>query len=284
MGADSSKFHFISNLFHSSKASDKEEILEIVKDAKSRSIIDSNTEDMIQGVFNISDLRISDIMIPRSQMITINTKTTLEQAVKVITEFGHSRYPVYLEDKDHIAGILMAKDLLPYTTGLKAKIDNIEPLLRPPVIVPESKRVDAMLKEFQQNRFHMAIVIDEFGGVCGLVTIEDILELIVGEIGDEYDTQEEFNDEEDGIIKKQENIYILDGRTSIDAFNEFFKYHLPEVDVDTVAGMVMHAVGHLPKVDETVSIGKFSFKVLKIAKRQIRQLELKVNNDIDEEQ
>ena len=171
---------------------------------------------------------------------------------------------------------MLAKDLLPYAISSEKNKPTVDKLVHPLVIVPEFKRGDSMLKEFQENRFHMAVVVDEFGGVCGLVTIEDILEIIVGDIGDEYDDEEDTLT--DDIIKSADDSYLIKGQTPIEAFNDFFKTTLPKVDVDTVAGMVIHALGHLPQKDESVSINGFNFKVLNATHRQVQLLQVRKEN------
>lgn len=183
---------FFSRLFkRNSEPSSTIELEQVIHEASENEVIDEETEGMLHGIFDINRLRISDVMIPTSDIVTINASATIEEAALIISQYGHSRYPVIGPDKDHVIGILLAKDLIPYATGLKNLDDGIKSLLRPTLIVPESKRVNSMLKEFQQKRFHLAIVVDEFGSVSGLVTIEDILEIIVGDIDDEYDTEEE---------------------------------------------------------------------------------------------
>ena len=220
MSSDSLKTksaHFINRLLHGIKPNDKGELADMIKDASDRDIIDDDTESMLSGVFEISKRRLCDIMIPRSQMITIDSNSSIEDAVKIIAKHGHSRYPVICEDKDHIIGILLAKDLLPYAISSEKNKPTVDKLVHPLVIVPEFKRVDSMLKEFQENRFHMAVVVDEFGGVCGLVTIEDILEIIVGDIGDEYDDEEDTLT--DDIIKSADDEQFM-------SFGP--QFHLPE--------------------------------------------------------
>ena len=177
---------FLKRLLHPGKPESLKELEDVIDDARRREIISRNTEDMIKGVFDVGRQRISEIMIPRTQMITISADSTLEEAAAVVAESGHSRYPVISGDKDHIEGILLAKDLLPALAGL-TKVSSLRELLREAVIVPESKHVSSMLREFQNRRFHLAVAVNEFGGVSGLITIEDILELIVGDIDDEYD-------------------------------------------------------------------------------------------------
>ncbi len=259
----------LKRLLGASKPQSQTELDDVIHEAGERNIIDEHTEDMLHGVFDISRLRLGDIMIPRKDIVAIDIDATVLDAVKIINESGHSRYPVISEDKDHVSGILMAKDLLPYSFGLKPD-EGLKKLMRPPVIVPESKHVDTMLKEFQANRFHMAVVVDEFGGVCGLVTIEDILELIVGDINDEYDEPED-----DKMIRQnQDGSYTVGGLMPLEEFEDFFGTELPKVDVDTVAGLVLHALGHFPKDGESVAIGRFNFKVLKAAERQIHLLQV----------
>lgn len=181
----------LSQLFHG-EPKNRDELLTLIRDSEQNELIDPDTRDMLEGVMDIADQRVRDIMIPRSQMVTLKRNQALDECLDVIIESAHSRFPVISEDKDHIEGILMAKDLLPFMRS-DAEPFSMEKVLRPAVVVPESKRVDRMLKEFRSQRYHMAIVIDEFGGVSGLVTIEDILELIVGEIEDEYDDEEDID-------------------------------------------------------------------------------------------
>lgn len=248
------------------------ELAKVIQKASEDEVINEDTEDMIRGVFDISKRRIGDIMIPRSQIITIDLHNTIAQAIEIVNEHGHSRYPVSVNDKDHIKGILMAKDLLPLAQEPERRIDEFPNLLHELVIVPETKRVNMMLKDFQKDRFHMAVVVDEYGGICGLVTIEDILEIIVGEINDEYESEEP---EQNNIVKTGENTFNVRGATTLDEFKEFFKVDsLPNIDVDTVAGLVIHSLGHLPHKDEVTTINDFSFKVLSSNPRQVHLLQV----------
>lgn len=248
------------------------ELAKVIQKASEDEVINEDTEDMIRGVFDISKRRIGDIMIPRSQIITIDLHNTIAQAIEIVNEHGHSRYPVSVNDKDHIKGILMAKDLLPLAQEPERRIDEFPNLLHELVIVPETKRVNMMLKDFQKDRFHMAVVVDEYGGICGLVTIEDILEIIVGEINDEYESEEP---EQNNIVKTGENTFNVRGATTLDEFKEFFKVDsLPDIDVDTVAGLVIHSLGHLPHKDEVTTINDFSFKVLSSNPRQVHLLQV----------
>lgn len=203
----------LNQLFHGEPKS-RDELVELIRDSEQNDLIDPDTRDMLEGVMDISDQRVRDIMIPRSQIVTLKRNQTLDECLDVIIDSAHSRFPVISEDKDHIEGILMAKDLLPFMRT-DAPPFSIDKVLRQAVVVPESKRVDRMLKEFRSQRYHMAIVIDEFGGVSGLVTIEDILELIVGEIEDEYDEEEDVD-----IRSLSRHTYTVRALTQIEDFNE----------------------------------------------------------------
>ncbi len=206
-------------------------------------------------------------------MISRTRSSAVETFLPIIIESAHSRFPVINEDKDHVEGILLAKDLLQFAVGLTDEPFSFDKVLRPAVVVPESKRVDRLLKEFQQQRYHMAIVVDEFGGVSGLVTIEDILELIVGEIEDEYDAGE---DEQEQIRRVSKSVFAVHGLTPIEEFNDYFDTSFSDDDVDTVGGLVMHAFGHLPKKGEAVTLAGFTFKVVHADRRRLLQLQVKI--------
>jgi magnesium and cobalt transporter len=248
----------------------KEELSEIITDAEQREVINPQTKAMIEGVMEVSEMRVREIMIPRAQMRTIDIEQNVEAFLPILLDSAHSRFPVINEDKDHIEGILLAKDLLEYAfiPGKEFELKNI---LRPAVIVPESKRVDVLLKEFQQKRYHMAIVVDEYGGVSGLVTIEDILELIVGEIEDEHDVEE---DEKDGIRPLNKNTFSVKALTPLEDFNKFFKTGFDEEEADTIGGIVLKAFGHMPQRDEIVTIDDIVFKVTNSDKRRLMQLKV----------
>lgn len=271
--------NWINRLGHILKGepNDREDLADIISDAGEREIIDEDTQDMLEGVFEIAELRVRDIMIPRSQMVTISSDTPIKEVINSIISAGHSRYPVIHDDKDHIEGILLAKDVLKVAVNKdSAKLIDI---IRPAVVVPESKRVDRLLKEFQQCRYHMAIVVDEYGGVSGLVTIEDILELIVGEIEDEYDNEEE---DKENIVSIGNNLYHILSLTPIEDFNEKFGTHYTDDEFDTIGGLVLHAFGHLPAKGDTVAVDNFDFKVLSADKRCTHLLQLVVNPIIEE--
>lgn len=269
----------LSHLFQG-EPKDRHELVGVIQDAEERDVIDGDTKEMIEGVLEIAELRVRDIMIPRSQMVTIRRNQPVEQFLPIIIESAHSRFPVINEDKDHVEGILLAKDLLQFAFGLTDEPFSFDKVLRHAVVVPESKRVDRLLKEFQQQRYHMAIVVDEFGGVSGLVTIEDILELIVGEIEDEYDDGEE---EQEQIRRISKSVYAVHGLTPIEDFNEFFDTDFSDEEVDTVGGLVMHAFGHLPKKGESVTLSGFSFKVVHADRRRLLQLQVRIPQTHEEE-
>lgn len=262
----------LNQLFHG-EPKNRGDLVELIRDSEQNDLIDPDTRDMLEGVMDIAEQRVRDIMIPRSQMVTLKRNQTLDECLDVIIESAHSRFPVISEDKDHIEGTLMAKDLLPFMRS-DAEPFSIDKVLRPAVVVPESKRVDRMLKEFRSQRYHMAIVIDEFGGVSGLVTIEDILELIVGEIEDEYD------DEEDCDIRQlSRHTYTVRALASIEDFNEVFSTGFSDDEVDTVGGLVMQAFGHLPSRGETIEINGYQFKVAMADSRRIIQVHVRIPDD-----
>jgi magnesium and cobalt transporter len=272
----------LSHLFQG-EPKDRNDLVEVIQDAEERDVIDEDTKEMIEGVLEVSELRVRDIMIPRTQMITIRRDQPVSAFLPMIIRSAHSRFPVISDDKDHVDGILLAKDLLPYGFGLTAEPFDFEQTLRPAVVVPESKRVDRLLKEFQQQRYHMAIVVDEFGSVSGLVTIEDILELIVGEIEDEYD---ELSTDQPSIRALDERRFTLNALTPIEEFNEHFGSHFSDDDVDTIGGIVMHGFGHLPKRGDSIELSGFVFKILQVDRRRLIQLQVTLpeqrhNNEVE---
>ncbi|MBC9131082.1 CNNM family magnesium/cobalt transport protein CorC [Frischella sp. Ac48] len=260
------KFSLWLHQLFSSEPQNRDELITLIREAQENQLIDPDTFDMIEGVMDIADQRVRDIMIPRTQIVPLKLNYSLQECLDVIFEYGHSRYPVISEDRDHIEGILLAKDLLIFMQQGSDTFD-LKKVLRPAVIVPEGKRVDHMLKEFRMQRYHMAIAIDEFGGVSGLVTIEDVLELIVGDIEDEYDEVEDRN-----IRKLAPSVYTVKALTAIEDFNDIFSTHFSDEDVDTVGGLVMQQFGRLPVKGEMVSIEDYQFKVALADKRRIIQL------------
>ncbi|RZQ53713.1 magnesium/cobalt transporter CorC [Pseudoalteromonas phenolica] len=250
----------------------KEELVEVIADAQERALIDPETKDMMEGVLSVSELKVRDIMIPRSQMITLDVDESLENQLPIMVESSHSRFPVICEDKDHVEGILLAKDLLPLILDKSDALPALREYLRPAIVVPESKRVDTLLNEFRQKRYHMAIVIDEYGGVSGLVTIEDILETIVGEIEDEHDDEDEHND----IRQLSKHVFTVQALTPLEEFNEFFSTEYDTQEADTIGGIILHAFGHMPSRGETIDIEPLQFKVTNSDNRRIIQLQVTV--------
>ena len=249
----------------------KEELVEVLNDAEDRDLIKPETKLMIEGVLEVSDMRVRDIMIPRSQMVTLDINAPLIDSLPVILESGHSRFPVVSEDIDHIEGILLAKDLLAYGFGQQETPSTLKDVIRPAIIVPESKKVEPLLKEFRSQRYHMAIVVDEYGGVSGVVTIEDILELIVGEIEDETD-----DTIEEDIKHLAGHVYQVKALTELEDFNAFFNCQFDDEDADTIGGVVLHKFGHMPKKGEEINIDKFEFKVTSADSRRLLSMQITV--------
>ncbi|BBI01339.1 magnesium and cobalt efflux protein [Buchnera aphidicola (Nipponaphis monzeni)] len=250
----------------------KEDLLSLIRNLEKHELIDLDTKSMLEGVININKKRIKEIMIPRPQMVTLALNYSINQCIDTIIKSAHSRYPVMSTNKNYVKGIFMAKDLLPFMLN-KSNTFVIKNILRPAIVVPESKYVHSMLKEFRLNRYHMAMVIDEFGAVSGLVTIEDILELIVGEIEDEYDNIDELN-----IRESNQNTFTIKGLTEIKEFNEFFNTSFNDTEVDTIGGFIMKAFGKLPKKGETIFINKYKFKILATDSRRIVQVQMFIQN------
>lgn len=264
-------FERVSQLFQG-EPQNRDDLVEVIHDAEQRDLITEDTREMIQGVLEVSDLRVRDIMIPRAQIVAVKIDSSVEDLLSTVIGSAHSRFPVVNEDKDHIEGILLAKDLLKYGFNNSDEPFSLEKVIRPAVVVPESKRVDVLLKEFRSQRYHMAIVVDEYGGVSGLVTIEDILEEIVGEIEDEFD-HETLEDTE--IRKVNNTVYMVKALTAIEDFNEEFGTDFSDEEFDTVGGLVAHAFGHLPERNEQIMIGGIEFKVISADTRRLIQLRVK---------
>ena len=249
----------------------RQELLELLREAHSNDVLDIEALSIIEGALQVSDMQVRDIMIPRSQMTTIKATQSPREFLPGVIEAAHSRYPVIGESIDDVLGILLAKDLLPLLLEDNTDRFNIKDLLRPATCVPESKRLNVLLKEFRSTRNHMAIVIDEYGGVSGLVTIEDVLEQIVGDIEDEHDV------DEDSYIKPlPSGDYLVKGLTPIEDFNESFETEFPDEEFDTVGGLVMNAFGHLPKRNEVVELDGFRVRVLNADSRRVHLLRVTV--------
>ena len=253
---------------------DREELLTVFRVATENTIINDDSLAMLEGVLQMSDMQARDIMVPRSQMIVIEKDTDLKGIFEIVTDSAHSRFPVIGEDRDDVVGILLAKDLLNYFTPSILSSDSSQHLmenLRQAVVVPESKRLDILLKEFRINRIHMAIVVDEYGGVSGLVTIEDILEEIVGEIEDETDVENNIK----MIEPIDDETWLIQAQVDIEDFNKYFKVTYEDDEYDTVSGLLLQAFGHLPSKGETASIDHFIFEIVDADNRRINTVQLK---------
>jgi magnesium and cobalt transporter len=246
----------------------RDEIAEFLEGFLERGIIGADEFAMLQGVLEVADTQVRDIMVPRSQMVVVAKDQTREEVLKIITESNHSRFPVIGDDKDEVVGIVLAKDLLKHFVANKVPFD-LQSFLRPAAFIPESKRLNTLLTEFREGRNHMAIVVDEYGGVSGLATIEDVLEQIVGEIDDELDPEEASS-----IQPQDGGKYAVMALTRIDEFNEFFNTELSDADYDTVGGLVMHELGRLPRRGETLDFAGLRFKVQRGDRRRLHSLEV----------
>jgi magnesium and cobalt transporter len=249
----------------------RDEIQDLIN--QSDSDLDDEEKSMLSGVLEVAETQVRDVMIPRSQMVVIDINQDLEEMLKVIVESGHSRFPVIGEDRDEVLGVLLAKDLLRYFGREDAKALPLQKLLRTASVIPESKRLNALLKEFRASHNHMAIVVDEYGGVAGLLTIEDVLEEIVGDIDDEHDPEEAEFIRPDGERDGRPS-FAVRALTRIEDFNEYFECELDDEEYDTVGGLVLHKLGRLPRRNELVNFGGFSFAVTKADKRRIEQLQV----------
>ena len=250
---------------------DREELLEFLNEACEQGIVDADALAMMEGALEVSETQVRDAMIPRSQMVVVHNDAALEEFLPQMLESGHSRFPVIGEDKDEVVGILMAKDLLPHLASGAEDFD-LAGSIRPAVVIPESKRLNVLLRDFRVSRNHMAIVVDEYGGVSGLITIEDVLEEIVGEIDDEYDEEEEAL-----ILRIGEDRYQVQALTPIDDFNDLFESELSDDDYGTVGGLLLAEFGRVPEFDDVVIVAdKFEFRVIKADSRRIVTLEMNV--------
>lgn len=265
-GNDKSWLDKIGLLF-SSEPRTREDLQDVLNVAVDNELIERDALSIIEGAMQVSDLHARDIMIPRAQMIVVKEDATLCDLLPHIIESAHSRFPVIGDSTDQVLGILLAKDLLPRLLAQEHAEFRVSDLMRPCFVVPESKRLNVLLREFRQNRNHMAIVIDEYGGVAGLVTIEDVLEEIVGEIEDETDI-----DEDEFIRRITDSEFFVKALTPIDEFNEYFQTELSDEEFDTIGGLVIQAFGHMPARNETTSFNGFSFKVIHADQRKIQSL------------
>ena len=257
------------SLFLSGEPQSRKELLEILITAQENGLIDHEALSIIQGALQVSHMKVREIMIPRTQTVMIPINAAPNEYLDSIITSAHSRFPVHGETKDDIEGLLLAKDLLSLAASGKLESTSLKNLIRPATFIPESKRLNVLLREFRETRTHMAIVIDEYGIMSGLVTIEDVLEQIVGEIEDEHDIDDEY------LIKQgKNNEFIVKAVTPIDEFNEHFETTFSDDEFDTIGGIILSSFGHLPVRDETVNVGIFRFKILNADNRAIRLLEV----------
>jgi magnesium and cobalt transporter len=259
----------------SGEPQDREALLEALREATGRGLLDADALEMLEGVLEVGDLHVRDIMVPRSQMTVVERDDPPEKLLPVVVESGHSRFPVIGEDRDQVIGILLAKDLLRYYGEKEPGDFDIREVVRPAVFVPESKRLNVLLKEFRKTRHHMAIVVDEYGGVAGLVTIEDVIEQIVGDIADEFDVEED-----QPIRRLGEREFTVRALTRIDDFNDYFGARFSDQEFDTIGGLVANAFGRLPRRGESVRIGELDFRVLRADRRRIELLRVATPRDI----
>jgi len=245
---------------------DREQLVTLLRSSFDHNLLDADALAMIEGVLQVSEMQARDIMIPRAQMDVIDVSESPDKFIPLVIETGHSRFPVIEENRDHVIGILLAKDLLRYYAGEEEF--NVRDMLRPAVFIPESKRLNVLLKDFRNNRNHIAIVVDEYGGVAGLVTIEDVLEQIVGDIEDEYD----FDETEDDIITDKGGTWRVKATTEIAKFNETFGTAYSDEEHDTIGGLVLSHLGHMPKRGEQIALDNMNFRVLRADSRRLHLL------------
>jgi magnesium and cobalt transporter len=256
----------------SGEPQNRKELIEELRHAQANGLMSNDTLSMVEGAIEVADLTVADVMVPRAQMVSLPVDDPLPQILAQVLESGHSRFPVHAGDKDEMLGILLAKDLLRcFAEGASCEIRG---LLRPVTMIPESKRLNILLKEFRLSRNHMAIVVDEYGGVAGLVTIEDVLEQIVGDIGDEHDD----DDDAHTMIQPAPNgDFLVNALTPIDEFNNRFGCEFSDEEFDTIGGMVTAEIGHVPEVGEETAIGGFHFHVLRADARRAQQFAVRVH-------
>ncbi|HEB81636.1 MAG TPA: CBS domain-containing protein [Gammaproteobacteria bacterium] len=249
-------------------------LLKHLREAQKKGVISLDALMMIEGVFQVSEMQVRDIMVPRTHMVVVQKDMSVEEMLRIVANSGHSRFPVVDESIDEVIGILLAKDLTHYHDEESRAAFELKDILRPAVFVPESKRLNVLLKDFRESRNHMAMVIDEYSGVAGLVTIEDVLEQIVGEIDDEHDAADVINIRRSGLQR-----YTVRGLTSIEEFNEYFDSKLSHDKVETIGGLVTAELGHLPERGEEVTIGPFHFKVVSANSRRINSMQVSIVDD-----
>ncbi|AFJ02937.1 Magnesium and cobalt efflux protein CorC [Methylophaga frappieri] len=250
---------------------DQSQLIEVIRQASEQNILDAEALSIVEGALSVSQMQARDIMIPRSQVVMISRDAPAAEILKLVTDATHSRFPVIDDDRDDVIGILLAKDLLSSVVAAGEFDFELRELLRPAVFIPESKRLNVLLREFRARRNHMAIVVDEYGGVAGIVTIENVLEQIVGEIEDEHDF-----DDDTPILQRDEHTYTIKALTPVEDFNEYFGTDWDEDDFDTVGGHVVNQFGHLPGRGEQITIGRFEFSILRADNRRVHLLRMSI--------
>lgn len=255
------------------KPKNSAELLFLLREMEKKGILNPDAFKMIQGVLQVSNRKVRDAMIHRQQMVVIPADATYETALSIMIGSAHSRFPVIGENREEVLGILMAKDLLQFSLEEKRLSLQIRDLIRPAVFIPESKRLDVLLKEFRHNRSHMAIVVDEYGSVSGFITIEDVLEEIVGEIADEYD----YSEDQTHIHQTDEKNFIVRSITPIEEFNKYFATNLSAEEYDTIGGLVLQKFSHMPKRGEWIMLGDFTVTVLQSTGRKLQLLRFTKN-------
>jgi len=259
----------------SGEPQDRDDLVDELREATDRGLLDARSLSMLEGVLSVGELQVRDIMVPRSQMTVLGRDDSPDRLVPVVIESGHSRFPVIGDDRDQVVGILLAKDLLRFYAEEGRGEFDIREVMRPVVFVPESKRLNVLLQEFRENHNHMAIVVDEYGGVAGLVTIEDVIEQIVGDIADEYDT-----DDAEPIRRDTVRQYTVQALTRIEDFNDYFAASLSDAEFDTIGGLVAHALGRMPRRGDVVQVGEFEFRVLRADRRRVELLRVITARDV----
>ena len=250
----------------------RSQLLDVMREANKRGVLDADSFAMLEGALAVAEMQVRDIMVPRAEMVCLRRDDALASILPAVIESGHSRFPVVDGDRDDVVGILLAKDLLRASGSAAARFDMRE-FLRPAVFVPEAKRVNVLLQEFRVNRNHMALVVDEYGGVAGLLIIEDVIEQIIGDIDDEFDV-----DDDQNIRQEADQQYTVRGSTRIDEFNEHFATQLPDSEFETVAGVVMQQFGRVPRRGEAVTINGWEFRVLRTDRRRLDSLRVSAAN------
>lgn len=259
-------FSFFRRLLHKA-VKNREDILQFLRRSEEKNILSKDTLDMIEGTFQVSEIQVKNIMIPRSQMVVVHKDTSLQDMLPIIIDSAHSRFPVIGDTRDEVLGILLAKDLLRYFIEDRQGQFSLEDVLRQAVVVPESKKVNTLLSEFKDGRNHMAIVVDEYSSVSGLVTIEDVLEQIVGEIADEHDAEEDRY-----IFEHSKGSYGVKALTPIEEFNDFFSTQYNNTEFETFGGLVLSKFGHLPKKGERIEFDNLKIEILRADQRRLHLL------------